>query len=474
MLNKMLNKLGSIFVWISLFSFLCLSFPISVFAEAETSKLDTGDTAWLLASTAVVLFMFVPGLALFYGGLMNRKNVLSMIMLNLSSMVLISIVWVLWGHTLTFGTDQMGLIGGLDYLAFHDVGTTPFGTLTFPHFIFAIFEALFAAITVALIAGGVAERIRFSVWLVFSIAWVTFIYVPMAHWVWGGGWLSKIGGLDFAGGTVVHILAGVSAITAAIVLGPRKGFPHKITPPHNLVFFFIGGMCLWFGWMCFNGGSALASGGLASLAYATTHSAACAGGIAWAAIEWILRKKPTLVGTVTGIIAGLIAITPAAGYVTVLSSVVIGATSSFVCYWGVNSLKAKFRYDDSLDVFGLHGIGGIWGALVTGLFASKEVNPSGNDGLLYGNPYQLISQCIDVAAAIIIAAAGTFIILKAIQLFTPLRVTEEEETAGLDISHHGEHAYNELESGRSEMVPPSLPSFEIDTSPIPQPNPRHL
>ncbi|MGG2199871.1 ammonium transporter [Paenibacillus validus] len=460
----------SIFMRISMLCMLCFSFPMTAFAQSEPPKIDTGDTAWLLVATTVVLFMFLPGLALFYSGLLSRKNVLSTIMQSTGSLIVVSIVWVLWGHTLTFGTDQFGIIGGLDFLFFEGVGMDPFSTLTFPHLIFAIFQALFAAITVALISGAVAERIKFSVWIVFSIFWVTFIYTPFAHWVWGGGWLFKLGGLDFAGGTVVHILSGVSAITAAIVLGPRKLFPGKTLPPHNIVFFFIGAMCLWFGWMGFNGGSALAAGGLATLAFANTHMAACAGGAGWALIEWIFHKKPTLVGTVTGIIAGLVAITPAAGFVPVLSAMAIGGSASFVCYWAVNTLKAKFKYDDALDVFGIHGVGGIWGALLTGVFASKEVNPSGNNGLLYGNPSQLVIQAIDILIAIGWAAAGTLVILKTIQLFTTLRVPAEEEEAGLDISHHGEHAYNELESGRSEMAAPSFASFEIEKSPITQTN----
>lgn len=457
----MLSKTGPVWSKVFLFLILLLSFPVTVFAEGETPVIDTGDTAWLLVCTAIVVFMFLPGLALFYAGMVGQRNVLSVIMLNISSMLVICVVWMLWGHSLTFGTDIKGLIGGLDYIGFKNVGQTPLDSLTFPHILFAIFQALFAAITVALIAGAVAERIRFSAWVIFTVVWVTAVYTPFAHWVWGGGWLSTIGGLDFAGGTVVHILAGVSALVAAIVLGPRKSFPGRTSPPHNLVFFMIGGMCLWFGWMSFNGGSALAAGGLASHVLAITQLAACAGGIVWGAIEWFIHKKTTLFGTVTGIIAGLIAITPAAGYVSAFSSLIIGGSASIVCYWAVNSLKARFKYDDALDVFGLHGVGGIWGALLTGVFADKSINAAGNDGLLFGNPMQILYQVIDIGAAVLIAAIGTLAILKLIKVFMPIRVTDEEETVGLDISHHGESAYNTFEAGRSEMANPASSPYEM-------------
>ncbi|WP_218150163.1 ammonium transporter [Paenibacillus sp. OV219] len=405
--------------------------------------MDTGDSAWMLISSAIVMFMFVPGLALFYGGMVSSRNVLSTMMYSLSSMLVVSIVWVLCAYTLAFGPDVGGLIGKLDFAMFSGVSGDPAGAMTIPHFIFAIFQCLFAAITVALISGAAAERIRLSAWVIFSVLWVTFVYAPMAHWTWGGGWLMKLGGLDFAGGTVVHILSGVSALVVALMIGPREGFPHQKESMHNVILFFIGGMSLWFGWMGFNGGSALASGSLATLAYATTHMAAAAGGIAWMAIEWYRRGKPTLVGTVTGVIAGLIAITPAAGFVSVASSLPIGATASIVCYFGVHFLKSRFNYDDTLDVFGLHGLGGIWGALATGIFASKSVNPAGNDGLLFGNPKQVLIQLLDVGVAIVLAAAGTYVLLKVISLFVPLRVAKDQEEVGLDISLHGENAYKE-------------------------------
>jgi Amt family ammonium transporter len=458
----MQRKLKNVLMTISFIFILGFSFPFSVFAEEAAPALDTGDTTWLLVSAALVLFMFIPGLALFYGGLVSQRNILSTMMHSLSSLAIVSIVWVLWGYSFAFGPGDNGIFGGFGFFGFNQVGQTVKDGLTIPHFIFAIYQGLFAAITTALISGGVAERIRFHVWILFSALWVTLIYAPMAHWAWGGGWLSKLGGLDFAGGTVVHILSGISALVAAIVVGKRKGFPNKTLPPHNLVFFFIGGMCLWFGWFGFNAGSALASGGLASLAFATTHIAGCAGAIVWLLMEWKLRQKPTLVGGVTGVIAGLVAITPAAGYVSVLSSLVIGGAASIVCYWALNVLKAKFKYDDSLDVFGIHGIGGIWGAIATGIFCSKEVNPAGADGLLHGNPMQVLIQLADVLVAIALASVGTYMILKVIGLFTPLRVTEDQEITGLDISLHGEYAYNTFESGSSEMHGVSFSMTELD------------
>lgn len=436
---------------LSLCFILLLSFPFSVFAAEAESAIDTGDTTWLLVSAALVLFMFVPGLALFYGGLVSQRNILSTMMHSLSTLSVVSIVWVLWGYSFAFGPGDNGIFGGFSYLGFNDVGQTSKEGLTIPHLLFALYQGLFAAITTALISGSVAERIRFHVWLLFSIAWVTLVYAPMAHWTWGGGWLSKLGGLDFAGGTVVHILSGVSALVAAIVVGKRKAFPNQTLPPHNLVFFFIGGMCLFFGWFGFNAGSALASGAVASLAFATTLIAGCAGGMFWLFMEWKLRNKPTLVGGVTGVIGGLVAITPAAGYVTVLSSIVIGGVASIVCYWSLNVLKAKFQYDDSLDVFGLHGIGGIWGAIATGIFSTKEVNSAGADGLLAGNPMQVLIQLEDVLVAVTLASVGTFVILKAISLFTPLRVSDDQEITGLDLSLHGENAYNTFELSSSEL-----------------------
>ncbi len=427
---------------------LFIIFPSNAFAAgAEPSRIDTGDTAWMLIATAIVIFMHVPGLALFYGGLVSERNVVSTMMHSLASLLVVSVVWVLWGYSLTFGTDIGGMIGGLDYLGFKNVGDeAAFGTLTIPHYTFAIFQCAFAAITVAIISGGIAGRISFAAWMIFSALWVTLVYAPMAHWVWGGGWLFKMGELDFAGGTVVHILSGVSAITATIVIGPRFEHLKKDHAPHNIVLFLIGAATLWFGWFGFNAGSALTSNGVTALAFATTHVAATAGGLGWLLIEWKLRKRPTLVGAATGAIAGLVGITPAAGFVTVPSALIIGVISAPVCYFAIYFVKARFKYDDTLDAFGVHGIGGIWGAIATGIFATKDVNPAGNNGLLYGNPEQLLHQLVGVGTAILLAIVGTFIILKVISLFLPLRVSRDEELMGLDLSFHEESAYNTIQS----------------------------
>lgn len=420
-----------------------LIFPVQAFAAGDPPKIDSGDTAWMLVATAVVIFMTVPGLAIFYGGLMNGRNVISTVMYTFVSLLVITIIWVLWGYSLAFGKDIGGFIGSFDYLGFSNVGPEPaLGTLTIPHYIYAIFQCAFAAITVAIISGGIAGRISFPAWILFSVLWVTFVYAPMAHWVWGGGWLFNMGELDFAGGTVVHVLSGVSALTAAIMIGPRNEKLRMNNEPHNIVVFLIGAASLWFGWFGFNAGSALASNGLTALTFANTQVAAAASGFAWLLIEWIIRKRPTLVGAATGVLAGLVGVTPAAGYVTVLSALVIGLLSAPICYFGINFVKVQLKYDDTLDAFGTHGIGGIWGSIATGLFATKSVNEAGGNGLFYGNPEQLLHQLVGVGTAIVLAVVGTFIILKVISLITPLRVSKEDELMGLDLSFHEEPAYN--------------------------------
>jgi Amt family ammonium transporter len=431
---------------VSLFlALLFITIPFTVFAQGPAPKIDSGDTTWMLISTAIVIFMHVPGLALFYGGLVSERNVVSTMMHSFVSLLVITIVWVLWGHSLTFGTDIGGLIGGFDYLGFNHVDGGPaLGTLTVPHYIFATFQLAFAAITVAIISGGIAGRIAFPAWILFAALWVTFVYAPMAHWVWGGGWLFKLGELDFAGGTVVHILSGVSALIAAIVIGPRFEHLKRGDTPHNIVLFLIGAATLWFGWFGFNGGSALAANGTASLVFANTQIAAAAGGLGWLMIEWKIRKRPTLVGAATGAIAGLVGITPAAGFVTVPSAIIIGLLTAPVCFFGIHFIKARLKYDDTLDAFGVHGLGGIWGALATGIFATKSVNAAGNNGLLYGNPAQLLHQAAGVGAAVILAAAGTYLVLKVVSLFTPLRVSKEDEMMGLDLSFHEEPAYSSV------------------------------
>lgn len=422
---------------------LLLLLPSSVLATETAPALDTGDTTWMFVATIIVIFMHIPGLALFYGGLTNERNVVSTMMHSFVSLLVISIVWVLWGYSLSYGTNIGGLIGGTEFFGFNNVGAeAALGTLTIPHYTFALFQLSFAAITVAIISGGISGRISFPAWIVFSILWVTFIYAPMANWVWGGGWLYQLGELDFAGGTVVHILSGVSALTAAIVIGPRFEHLKKDQKPHNIVLFLIGAAILWFGWFGFNAGSALGANEIAALAFINTQVAAAAGGLGWLLIEWKIRQKPTLVGAATGAIAGLVGITPAAGFVTVLSALLIGLIAAPICYFAIHFIKARFKYDDTLDAFGVHGISGIWGAIATGIFATTDVNPAGNNGLLYGNPEQVLYQLIGVGTAIALASIGTYLILKFIQLFIPLRVTKEEEELGLDVSFHDEQAYN--------------------------------
>jgi Amt family ammonium transporter len=431
-----------------LFFMLCY---MPLFAADVAPTINTGDTAWLLCSTAMVMLMTAPGLALFYGGLVSHRNILSTLMHSFFMMCLISIQWVLIGYTLSFGTDLGGWIGGLNHLLFNGVGIEPISNGSVPNLAFAMYQCMFAVITVALITGSFAERMRFSSFILFSVLWATLIYDPLAHWVWGGGWLMKLGTLDFAGGTVVHISSGVSALIAAIVIGRRKRYPEK-TEPHNLILTMIGASLLWFGWFGFNAGSALTSGGLAAIAFATTNTSAAVAGLTWAAIEWLHRGKPTVLGAISGAVAGLVAITPASGYVSIASSLLVGMGAALACYWGVNALKPKFGYDDALDVFGVHGIGGTWGAIATGLFASKAINPAGADGLLHGNPTQLLNQIIGVLSCWILAAAGTFIILKFVNALTKLRVTEEEENVGIDLAFHGEIGYRYIHHEIGEVI----------------------
>lgn len=420
-----------------------LLLALPALAQESKPELNPGDTAWLLTSTALVMLMTAPGLALFYGGLVSQRNVLSTLMHSFFILALISVQWVLWGYSLSFGGDVAGLVGNLDFLGFRGVGqeTT---TLTVPHLAFAMFQAVFAVITVALISGAFAERMRFPAFILFCLLWATVVYDPLAHWVWGGGWLMKLGALDFAGGTVVHISSGVSALVAALVIGRRIGYPQRVLPPHNVPFVLLGASLLWFGWFGFNAGSAVAANGLAALAFAVTNTATATAALTWAFVEWAHRGKPTLVGAATGAVAGLVAITPASGFVSVPASLAIGLGAGLICYWGVNILKPRLGYDDTLDVFGVHGLGGTWGALATGVFASKALNPAGDDGLLFGNPAQLLEQLLGVAAAWALAAVGTFVILKIVGAITPLRVSKDEELAGLDTSLHGETAYNLL------------------------------
>jgi ammonium transporter, Amt family len=437
-------------LWAGFLSFLGCAVVVLLTAKQvlaeEASQINTGDTAWMLTSSALVLMMTAPGLALFYGGLVRRKNGLATIMQSFVLMALISVQWVLWGYTLAFGPDHGGLVGGLDWLGLLGVEGVPNPDYapTIPHQAYMIYQAMFAIITPALITGAIAERMKFSAFLVFSLLWATFVYDPLAHWVWGkGGWMGTnggIGALDFAGGTVVHISSGISALAAALVMGKRLGYPHEPMPPHNLPFAVVGAAMLWVGWFGFNAGSALSSGALATSAFVATNTATGAATLSWMFTEWATRGKPTVLGAASGAVAGLVAITPASGFVGPLSALVIGAVGGALCFFACN-LKARFGYDDSLDVVGVHCVGGTTGALLTGLFASKVVNSAGADGLLFGNPAQFFTQLIAVVTTLVYCFVVAFILLKVVDSFIGLRVEEEEELAGLDLSQHGENAY---------------------------------
>lgn len=406
-------------------------------------KIDKGDTAWMLTSAALVLMMTIPGLALFYGGLVRGKNALGTIMHSFIIAALISVQWVLWGYSLAFGPDKGGIIGSLAWIGLNGVGLDPNPdySATIPHQTFMVYQLMFAIITPALITGAFAERMKFSTFLVFILLWATFIYDPLAHWVWGvKGWLREMGALDFAGGTVVHISSGISALVAAIMLGKRVGYGHEAMAPHNLPFSVVGASLLWVGWFGFNAGSALAADGLATSAFVVTNTATAAAVLSWMAMDWMLKGKPTVLGAASGAVAGLVAITPASGFVGPISAIIIGVGGGVFCSTACN-LKTKLGYDDSLDVVGVHGIGGTWGALATGLFATKAINPAGNDGLFFGNPGQLWTQTVAVVATWIFAIVGTWIILSILKAVMGLRVTEEEERQGLDLSQHNEKGY---------------------------------
>jgi Amt family ammonium transporter len=406
-------------------------------------KVDSGDNAWMLTSSALVLMMTIPGLALFYGGMVRRQNVLGTIMQSFIIVALISIEWILWGYTTAFGPDVRGLIGDLSWFGLKGVGLDPYPdyAATIPHQTFMIYQMMFAIITPALITGAFAERMKFSSFLVFTLLWATFIYNPLAHWVWGvKGWMREMGALDFAGGTVVHISSGVSALAAALFVGRRRGYRVEPMPPHNLPLTVLGAALLWVGWFGFNAGSALSAGSLATSAFVVTHIATAAATLGWMFSEWILRGKPTVLGAASGAVAGLVAITPASGFVGPLSALVIGGGAGFLCYNACN-LKTALGYDDSLDVVGVHGVGGTWGALATGLFASKAINSAGADGAFFGNPDLLRIQVVAVLASWALAFVGSLILLKLVDAVMGLRVHEEDEVVGLDLSQHNESAY---------------------------------
>jgi Amt family ammonium transporter len=401
-------------------------------------KIDAGDTAWLLVSTALVLLM-TPALALFYGGMVRRKNVLSTLMHSMAAIPILSIKWAILGYSLAFGPSHGGFIGGFDFVGLRGLATSAHGTV--PALAFVAFQMMFAVITPALISGAFAERMKFSAYVAFVLLWSTLVYDPVAHWVWNdNGWLLKMGALDFAGGTVVHLTAGVSALVCAIVIGKRLKYPQERPLPHDLTMTMTGAGILWFGWFGFNAGSALSSGQLASIAFVATHLGAAGGALGWLIIEWRHRGKPTALGVASGLVAGLVAITPAAGYVSPWAAIVIGAAAGVVCYAAV-LLKYRFGYDDSLDAFGVHGVGGLLGALLTGVFAEKALNEAGNDGALFGNAKQLGVQALACAVSAAYALVLTWIILKAIDKTIGLRVDAAEEREGLDTTQHGEEGY---------------------------------
>jgi Amt family ammonium transporter len=413
-----------------------LFFSLS-FAEDQAPKLDTGDTAWMLVSTALVMLMTLPGLAIFYGGMAKRKDTLNTIAMSFVTYCIVSVLWILYGYSLAFNTDISGIIGSPSKILLSGISVKSLqGTI--PEFIFVVFQLTFAAITVALISGSYIERMKFSAWVLFSILWMSFVYVPIAHWVWGGGFLAKLGALDFAGGTVVHINAGIAGLVGALLLGRRKD---ATLIPSNLPMVVIGTGLLWFGWFGFNAGSAVASNALASAAFLNTNTATATAALSWMFTEWLHTKKPTVLGLASGAIAGLVAITPAAGFVNVIGALVIGLIAGIIPYFMVAIVKHKLGYDDALDVFGIHGVAGIVGAILTGVFADPSINEAGK-GLLYGNPTQVFIQLLAVGTTIVYDVIATFVILIVVKTLVGLRVSPEEEITGLDKSQHGENAYN--------------------------------
>ena len=473
MIKKSLT-IGIIALWL-------LSVPLTDNALAQAAEaapaavapnpIDTGDTAWMLVSSALVLLM-TPGLAFFYGGLVRSRNVLNTMMMSLVMMGVIGVTWTLWGYSLAFDVTASNLdakgfgqgiesfIGGFDWMFLNNVTADkpdPIGYApTIPHQVFMVYQMMFAIITPALISGAIVERVTFKTYFWFVLLWSTFIYSPLAHWVWGRGWLQAIGSLDFAGGTVVHISSGVSAVVAAWMIGPRKDHLNKPHTPHNVPYVLLGIGMLWFGWFGFNGGSALGSGSLATVAFVTTMISAAAGGLTWTIVEWVLRGKPTAVGIASGFLAGLVGITPAAGFVLPVGALLIGSITSVCCFFAV-SFRAKLGFDDSLDTFPIHGVGGTIGAILTGVFATKAVNALGNDGLFAGNPGLIVTQLVGILATYLFAAVGTFAILKILGQFMELRVPLSAEDQGLDIGEHGEEAYGEDFAGGFSSYESSSP-----------------
>ncbi|MEJ2728411.1 MAG: ammonium transporter [Deltaproteobacteria bacterium] len=415
-----------------------VAFPFSSAVASE--GLNSGDTAWMIVSTALVMMMTPAGLALFYGGMSRYKNLLNTFAMTFVAYCLASIVWMMWGYSIAFGPDRGGIFGGLENMFLAGIGVNSLSG-SIPTYVFALFQMTFAGITVALVLGSVVDRMKFSAWIVFTILWVTFIYCPIAHWVWGGGWMGNMGALDFAGGTVVHINAGVAGLVLALVVGKRIGYGQEAMFPSSIALTALGAALLWFGWFGFNAGSQLAADGVAGSAFLVTNTSAAMGALTWMFAEWLVDKKPTVLGLASGIVAGLVAITPAAGFVNLPAALIIGLVAGFLGFYFVAKVKHKLGYDDSLDVFGVHGMCGLWGALATGLFANPAVNEAGK-GLLYGNPKQLLIQIISIVATAVFTAVGTLTVIYVTKLLCGgLRVTEETEVAGLDSSIHGERGF---------------------------------
>ncbi len=427
-------------------------------------QINTGDTAWLLGSSALVLLM-TPALALFYAGMVRRKNVLATLMHSMAAIPVLSLKWCLFGYSLAFGPTQHGFIGGLDFIGLRGLASDVHGTV--PTLAFVAFQMMFAVITPALISGAFAERMKFTSYLAFILLWSTFVYDPVAHWVWAdGGWLLKLGALDFAGGTVVHLTAGISALACALMLGKRYGYPHRKPVPHNLTMTLTGAGLLWFGWFGFNAGSALSSGALAAVAFMTTQLGAAGGAVSWVIVEWIHRGKPTALGIASGLVAGLVAITPASGYVAPWAAILIGLAAGAICYAAVLQ-KDRFGYDDSLDAFGVHGVGGFAGAILTGVFAQKSINDAGADGALFGNVHQLGTQLLACGATLVYAFVVTMGILKLIDVVIGLRVSENDEREGLDAILHGEEGYVlEGSATAHEMAPEPVSSHAPAAVPV--------
>jgi ammonium transporter, Amt family len=426
----------------------CLSAGSAEAAQAAAKPaVDSGDTAWVLMSAALVMLM-TPALAFFYGGLVRRKNMLSVLMQCLMILCLISVQWVVLGYSMSFGPDRGGLVGSLQWMFLNGVGMEPNAdyAATIPHEVFMMFQMMFAVITPALIIGAFAERMKFSALCVFSLLWATLVYDPVAHWVWGtGGFMKQWGVIDFAGGIVVHINAGMTALAAALVLGRRQGYPDGISPPHNLPYAVLGAGLLWFGWFGFNAGSALKASGLAGNAFAVTHIAGAVAGITWSVLDWLKYKKPTTLGMITGAVGGLAAVTPCAGYITPAGAIGVGIGAGLLPWMAVTHLKSALGYDDSLDAFGVHGIGGIWGSIAAGIWATKTINPDGPNGLLYGNPAQFWIQTKAVLLTAGFSLVAGFVLLKLVDAVMTLRVSEHEERVGLELAMHREAAYTVID-----------------------------